>query len=78
MKFKVPVEDAHTVKDIIDGIAKAQKLDDSDSAVRSGDALLWLIRDYQSRLGIETTSPVEDVLDDDELGDFLSTLEGDK
>ena len=78
MKFKVPVEDAHTVKDIIDGIAKAQKLDDSDSAVRSGDALLWLIRDYQSRLGIETTSPVEDVLDDDELGDFLSTLEGDQ
>lgn len=78
MKFKVPVEDAHTVKDIIDGIAKAQKLDDSDSAVRSGDALLWLIRDYQARLGIETTSQDDDVMNDDELGDFLSTLESDE
>lgn len=78
MKFKVPMEDAHTIKGIIDGISKTQKLDDSDSAVRSGDALLWLIRDYQARLGIETTSQDYDVMNDDELGDFLSTLESDE
>lgn len=78
MKFKVPVEDAHTIKGLIDGISKTQKLDDSDSAVRSGDALLWLIRDYQSRSGIEVAEEPEEMLDDEELSDFLSTLEGDQ
>lgn len=86
MKFKVPVEDAHIIKDFIDGIAKVQKLDDSDSAVRAGDALLWLVRDYKLR-----TSDVEDeddteyepdgspasdfAYEDEDIADFLSTLE---
>lgn len=79
MKFKVPAEDAHTIKDVIDSITKVQKLEDSDSAVRAGDALLWLIRDYQARIGTE-----QEVYDafpngvDSTLDDFLLTLEGQK
>lgn len=79
MKFKVPAEDAHTIKDVIDSITKVQKLEDSDSAVRAGDALLWLIRDYQARVGAD-----QEVYDafpngtDATLDDFLSTLEEQK
>lgn len=83
MKFKVPVEDAHQIKQVIDSIAKAQKLDDSDSAVRAGDALLWLVRDYMLRVegGDSSTehdydkedAPFEHELDGE--FDFLATLE---
>lgn len=77
MKFKVPAEDAHTIKDVIDSITRAQKLDDSDSAVRSGDALLWLIRDYQNSLGVESDEDETELSDGEEYDpelDFLSTL----
>lgn len=73
MKFKVPAEDAHFVKDVIDSIAKSQKLDDSDSAVRAGDALMWLIRDYQNRIGAPEAVEAEE--DTTELDEFLLEME---
>lgn len=78
MKFKVPAEDAHTVKDFMDSISRAQKLDDSDSAIRAGDALMWVIREYKALVGGEEmgteSAEHEDGVASDELDDFLSTL----
>lgn len=75
MKFKVPAEDAHIVKDVIDSIATAQRLEDSDSAVRAGDALLWLIRDYQYRLGTPEGFEVEEEESEGDLHQFLLEME---
>lgn len=42
MKLKVPVEDAEFVKETIERIIKEQGITDSDSAIRAGEALIWL------------------------------------
>ena len=47
MKFSVPIEDQSTVEDQIKAIIADQEFTDSNSAVNAGDALLWLIRNYQ-------------------------------
>lgn len=46
MKFKVPVEDQEFIKETIERVIKEQGIHDSDSAIRAGDALLWLCRNY--------------------------------
>lgn len=42
MRFKVPVEDAHKVSDLIDKIQQEQGFNSSDSLTNAGDALVWL------------------------------------
>lgn len=65
MKFKVDLEDAEFVKEVIESIISSQRIDDSDSSVRSGEALLWLCRDYKG----QTPDPTSDVAatEEDEL-----------
>lgn len=73
MKLKVPVEDAEFIKDTIEGIIKAQGIEDSDSSIRAGDALLWLCRNYRN--GSEGDFEVESVPALDMSGDaFLREL----
>jgi hypothetical protein len=67
MKFKVPVEDAEFIKDTIDGVIKAQGIEDSDSSIRAGEALLWLCRNYSAGEGVSggyEGAPAIDVSDD--------------
>lgn len=65
MKFKIPVEDAEFVADVLEGIMSAQKIADSDSLVRSGEALMWLARDYVQ--GNQEAAEESDFEDDFEL-----------
>lgn len=49
MRFKVPVEDAEFVADIIESIIKTQKFTDSDSLTNAGDALVHLVKEFVSK-----------------------------
>lgn len=44
MRFKIPIEDADAITEIIEQIMKAQKFDSSDSMTNAGDALVYLAR----------------------------------
>lgn len=44
MRFRVPVEDQPTVEATIKQVISDQALDDSDSLVNAGDALMWIVR----------------------------------
>ncbi|MFK8774512.1 ParB/RepB/Spo0J family partition protein [Aeromonas caviae] len=46
MKFKVPVEDHEFIKETIEQVIKEQGIEDSDSSIRAGEALLWLCRQH--------------------------------
>ena len=72
MKFKVPVEDAEFIKDTIDGVIKAQGIEDSDSSIRAGEALLWLCRNYRG----ESDPASRDTIDEIDMSDdaFLREL----
>lgn len=43
IRFKVPIEDAHLVTDLIERIMKDQKLTDSDALTNAGDALIHVL-----------------------------------
>ena len=47
LKFKVPIDDQGMILDQLNMIIDNQGLDDTDSLVRAGEALLWLTRAYQ-------------------------------
>lgn len=49
MKFKVPVEDQEFIKETIERVIKDQGIEDSDSSIRAGEALLWLCRQHADR-----------------------------
>lgn len=80
MKFKVDVENAETVSETIDRIVKEQGIDDSDVQVRSGEALMWLVRYYRdASIGEysedeELTASVEEMLSLDEQIEGLDDL----
>lgn len=46
MRFKVPVDDAEKVSDTITAITKAQGLTTGDQLTNAGDALVWLIYQF--------------------------------
>lgn len=66
MKFKVPVEDAEFVKDTIEKIIKEQGIEDSDSSIRAGEAVLWLCRNHAQESVENSLTP--DDFDPDEFG----------
>ncbi|MDD9227933.1 ParB N-terminal domain-containing protein [Aeromonas dhakensis] len=72
MKYKVPVEDSEFVKDTIERIIKEQGITDSDSAIRAGEALLWLCRNYEESFGGKEPARTEMLTDAelDLLADF--------
>ena len=49
MRFKVPIEDQKTIEAQIKAIIADQGLEDSDSLVNAGDALVWLVREFTKR-----------------------------
>jgi ParB family chromosome partitioning protein len=49
MRFKVPIEDQKTIEAQIKAIIADQGLEDSDSLVNAGDALVWLVREFSKR-----------------------------
>lgn len=63
MKFKVPKEDAEFVSDVISAISRDMATGEPDSQIRSGDAILWLCRNYQKSIMGEDESfePLEDL-----------------
>ena len=50
-RVKVPLEDHDTVQNVINQIIKDHGLDDSDSAVNAGDALVTMIRHWTKTVG---------------------------
>jgi ParB family chromosome partitioning protein len=46
MRFKVPVEDAEWVSQLVSQVVKAQGLTDSDSLTNAGDALVHILRNW--------------------------------
>lgn len=65
MKFKVPKEDSEFVADVIASISRELDVSEPDSQIRSGDAILWLCRQYQkdnlSTSGDSDFEPLEDL-----------------
>jgi len=47
MKFKVPVEDADWVEDLITQTMKAQRFTEDDSLTNAGDALVHLLKEFK-------------------------------
>lgn len=47
LRFKVPVEDAHVINDLIESIMKHQGFVDSDSLTNAGDALVYVCHNYE-------------------------------
>jgi len=47
MRFKVPIEDAESVTEAIEKIMVNNDMTESDSLTNAGDALVWLIKQYQ-------------------------------
>jgi hypothetical protein len=45
----VPIEDQKTIEAQIKAIIADQGLEDSDSLVNAGDALVWLVREFTKR-----------------------------
>lgn len=48
MRFKVPVDDAHSVEDVMNYIIKTQNFSDQDSLTNAGDALVWLVKNSKA------------------------------
>lgn len=49
MRFKIPVDDAEAVTDIIELIMKAQEFTESDSLTNAGDALVWISKQFEEK-----------------------------
>lgn len=47
-KFKVPIEDQSFVESAIKGVIFDQAIEDNDSLVKAGEALIWLLRQHES------------------------------
>lgn len=45
MRFKVPIQDADEIQDLIEKIMSDQGFTESDSLTNAGDALIWLVKD---------------------------------
>ena len=43
MRFKVPMEDAPAIQDVIESIMKSQGFTDDDSLMNAGNALVYLV-----------------------------------
>lgn len=48
MRFKVPVQDADAITDLIEKIMSDQSFDEADSLTNAGDALVWLAQEYSN------------------------------
>jgi hypothetical protein len=46
MKVKIPVEDHAQIEATLKSVIEAQGFTDTDSAVRAGDALLWIVNNF--------------------------------
>jgi ParB family chromosome partitioning protein len=48
MRFKVPVQDADAITDLIEKIMTDQNFTEADSLTNAGDALVWLSQEYSN------------------------------